>query len=316
MFIVFYICYKKNKYRKYALGINIIFLFALMGYLFINLDSGSIILINAFIKNICKLKIYDVEAFKIIGVSAIICYLLLYAIQENKKSFYIKQSFVFVIQGIIYLILLILSYSQFSQYEALKSASLSRYLSSFIFYIFIAAISVLLCKEDLWDNIKCKTISVSILLIFVISTIFPAPLTLFNYERNCIYKYTYNYEAQNFGNNIKKLTNKDDKIFVVSQKDDGYRQFLMKYYCLPLTINNKYYSLGPSKYEGDIWSKKITINQFKDYLIENNFTHVFLYTIDDYFIETYGVLFDDKSNIVKGKLFKININGGLELILD
>ena len=306
----------KKKRKLPLLNISALASFVLFCmYLFIKLDGGTMALINAFIKNAARIELHDCPGYVLIGISLTICAGLYYvSIKNEYKKKYRHISILFITQGMLYCGLLLASYTQFSEGEALSSASLSRYLSSFIFYVLIAFIGVFSVKEDLLINYKTKIKCSIAALIFVFAFIMPKPLTLFYFEYKTIYEYTYNYEAQMYSYPVKAYTGNDDKTYVIAQGDSGFMKFLMQYYCLPRVALSKYWSLGPSKYEGDIWSKDISMQEFAEILVDDGYDYLFLYDIDDYLVETYAGLFQSPSEIAEGKLYKINVQDGKVLL--
>ncbi len=84
----------------------------------------------------------------------------------------------------------------------------------------------------------------------------------------------------------------------------------MKYKSVPSYIESEYFSLGTPKYDGDTWSVELTPSELSEHLINNDYTHLFLYNVDDYLIDNYDVLFKDEDSIVKGGLYEISVVGG------
>jgi hypothetical protein len=177
-------------------------------------------------------------------------------------------------------------------------------------------LGILLTLPDFWNSAKVHLVSIFAALGLVCITILPAPLTIYNYENDVIYSYTYNYEAEGYGQIIKQNTTKEDKIYIITQGDSGHLKFLMKYTSVPSYVDAQYFSLGTSKYDGDLWSVDLSADEWSSLLTDNSYSFCFLHTIDDYFIDNYYKLFEDKDSIKKGSLYKITQeNDQVKLVL-
>ncbi len=315
--LIFILKKKKELYKKPLSHLMIILIAVLSIYAYIKLDDGSKVLINAFIKNISALKIYEIQVYKLIStciISGIIFYIA--GIKPDKKKKFLNLSIFLILQGLIYCLILILAYSKFPYDRALSSSSLDRYFSSYIFYAIIAISGILIALPDFWNSTKAHLVSIFIALGLVCITILPPPLTIYNYENDVIYSYTYNYEAEGYGEIIKRNTTSEDKIYIITQGDSGHLKFLMKYASVPSYVDAQYFSLGPPKYDGDLWSVNISADEWSRHLIDNSYNYCFLHTIDDYFIENYYKLFEDKTSMKKGSLYKIiQENNQVKLLL-
>jgi hypothetical protein len=314
---IFILKKKKSSYKKPLSYLLVILIGILSIYAYIKLDEGSKVLINAFIKNMSSLRIYGMQVYKLISactISVIIFYIA--CIRPNKKKKFLNLSIFLIVQGLIYCIVLILAYSEFPYDRALSSSSLDRYFSSYIFYAILALLGILLTLPDFWNSAKVHLVSIFAALGLVCITILPAPLTIYNYENDVIYSYTYNYEAEGYGQIIKQNTTKEDKIYIITQGDSGHLKFLMKYTSVPSYVDAQYFSLGTSKYDGDLWSVDLSADEWSSLLTDNSYSFCFLHTIDDYFIDNYYKLFEDKDSIKKGSLYKITQeNDQVKLVL-
>ncbi len=298
---------KKAFLRKVFFVLFVSSVAILIAYTYLKLDEGTKILINAFLKNLLVLKINDVYVYKIVAVLVILYFIVgKLLVAEAEKRNYLVLSLHFLAHCILYIAIMILAYSSFPYDRALSSSSLDRYILSFIFYIIIAVTAILLSDINILKEKKMIMPFSLIYLCAIIATIYPQPLTLFNYEKDVIYNYTYNYEAEQYGNFIKSHTEIEDKIYIVTQGDSGHLKFLMKYASVPSYIDAEYFSLGTPKYEGDTWSVELSAEELASILISENYTHLFLYNTDEYFEDNYYALFNDSDLIGEGCLYKIS----------
>ena len=94
--------------------------------------------------------------------------------------------------------------------------------------------------------------------------------------------------------NIKAhLADTDEKVFLVCEGSSGWERLVMRYELRPYTLSDKSGSIGKPFYDGDIWTRDVSPEQWFDELTGENCAYVQLFTINDYFVETYGDLFED-----------------------
>ena len=98
------------------------------------------------------------------------------------------------------------------------------------------------------------------------------------------------------------------RIYFVSQKDSGLNYHITKFSARPRIIDNLYaWSIGDGPlYEGDIWTKTMTPEEFVIALQNGNYGYVAIYSADEQFTLKYGSLFEDKSQIESNSLFKFD----------
>jgi hypothetical protein len=196
------------------------------------------------------------------------------------------------------------SYSKFTYGEGIKSADLYRYLLSFLTYIAIGGVGILICEEKMWKSKWTKAGILGIITAIIAIFIMPKPLTLYNYEKDMDYTITYNYKAEQYGKDISSALGMDDKVYVVTQGDSGHLANLLRNFSLPVFTSRENYSLGPPKSDIDGWSVELTASELSKYIIDRGYTYLFILEIDDYFISEYGDMFNDPLDIQARKLYK------------
>ncbi len=271
-----------------------------------NLEGNTRLLITQFAKNLWRLDIYGLRANLILLTMAAGGVLIYYfGINDKSKKAFSRIGLVFTVQMIIYLISVMLSYSKFTYGEGIKSADLYRYLLSFLAYAAIGGVGIIICEQDIfkskWIRLSALGLVSAIILIFAM----PKPLTLYNYEKDLKYTSTYNYKAELLGRDISSALGTQARVYVVTQGDSGHLANLIRNFSLPVYTSRESYSLGPPKSDVDGWSVELTPAQLSEYIIDREYTHLFILEIDDYFIQEYGHMFDDPSNIYTWKLYKI-----------
>ena len=115
-------------------------------------------------------------------------------------------------------------------------------------------------------------------------------------------------------NNIERHIETKSNIYIIAQNTNGYETFLIQYLIHPNKINLDYYSLGKKYSNGDLWTKNIKANEWFNKL--KDYDYLYLYNVDDNFIDKYGLYFAcDKNDIKNKQVYKINKrNNKLELL--
>ena len=67
------------------------------------------------------------------------------------------------------------------------------------------------------------------------------------------------------------------------------------------------WSLGTPRYEGDIWTKNISVENLKTNFINRNITYVYIFEADSVFKEMYSELFKSEENIKNETMYKVEL---------
>ena len=111
---------------------------------------------------------------------------------------------------------------------------------------------------------------------------------------------------------IEEAVPEDARVYFIAQEQDGFDYYVEKYSIRPRTISVDW-SIGQPFYEGDQWTVQRTAEQWQQELVEG-YDYVALYQINDYFVDTFGGLFEDPSAIAPDTVFVVNKETGkLEL---
>lgn len=235
---------------------------------------------------------------------------------KNKSQGIIKYKncilacFMLVICYIIYLLsLLILYIFTYSEYEALNLASYGRY--SFIFLIGAVIFNTLIVLDNT-KEIKQDKIN-TLVLIMILCIIIPyGGVRSLLIKKNKTIQESVIFRNNYIGvNKYKEKINKKDKIYYISSGSNGRDFHISRYEMIPFNINIQDFggwSLGKPRYTGDIWSLDITLEQWKNRLISGGYSYIYIFKKDDIFVEKYGVLFEDKSNIKDKTLYRIELD--------
>gem|GEM_PF-4410152 len=308
IFAALYICSRTNKRLKNIwLSITIVSVLSFVIFVFISLDTNSKLLIQHFALNLSRLSIATGKIkFYHFFYSAIIVSLVFYfaIINEKKKKVFLTISIVFAVQFVIYVILLLGAYSRFSEYEALKSASLNRYIESFVFFV-VFSFSFVFLDESVITNAKSRRVTSSLVILLFILKFMPTPGALF-YAKNPFYD-KISVTSGISQRILEEVPLDAERVLSINQGDNGYLKWTVAYNVLPIRAD-LVLSLGPPKYDGDIWSTDLTPKDFSQYVIENGVDYLAVNTIDQYFTDTFTDMFF--GNIKENSVYKvIHING-------
>jgi len=108
---------------------------------------------------------------------------------------------------------------------------------------------------------------------------------------------------------IMANTPEDSSVFIVTQGDNGYVLSVYRYLTMPRTYNNDDYSFGEQYSDADIWTRNYSKEEFLN--IVDDYDYMFLYNIDDQFLNEYGDVLLQESGLPLeiGGLYKIEANG-------
>ncbi len=197
--------------------------------------------------------------------------------------------------------------TKFTEYEALKLASYERYIGIYFIAIFMFVGCYILSNFD-----KCKNLS----LIFVVILI---SLGSINNIFNSFYQLgdtIYLRSQYNLSNEkiTEELKQEKKRIYFISEDDTGIDYWTLKFVNRNnLSSINKAgtFSIGLAPYnEKDIYTIIVNPSEWQEDL-KNNFDYVYLYDIDEVFINTYASLFYNIKDIQDNTLFKVDENGRL-----
>lgn len=89
------------------------------------------------------------------------------------------------------------------------------------------------------------------------------------------------------------LDYKKDKIWYISQHDTGFDRWVLRYNMTPIQDGTQYFSwsLGAPYDDSDIWTNDITPSDWLQDLMKRDVHYVYLYQIDERFINDYGCCF-------------------------
>lgn len=279
-----------------------------------------------------SLGMFNLSTFSIIILLLLILILTAMFNEKIRKKVYLCAGCLFVGFIVYSLTLEILYLFTYSEYEAMKLASYKRYFATYLVALILIVFYYMVNlyhfytqnRED--ENLKTKRnihTVVSLILAFITFTLIPFGTVINNIQfRERVYEseYSYRYDLNDFKTFVATLDSEKDKVFYVYANSTGLPYYMAIFEALPVEINipsksGEYiWSLGKPRYEGDIWSYDITSEEWKNILINDQYTYIYLHNVDKIFVDTYKDLFESEESIINyGKYKVINQNGNITL---
>ena len=198
------------------------------------------------------------------------------------------------VTALVYVLGLCVMYMfKFSEYEGVRLASFERYFRILLLTLWETALLmtvVLVGRAESRRGLAlcCAAFAVTAALLPYLQ------LSLYLSRENVAYSRRTMQPYYQMSENIKAhLADTDEKVFLVCEGSSGWERLVMRYELRPYTLSDKSGSIGKPFYDGDIWTRDVSPEQWFDELTGENCAYVQLFTINDYFVETYGDLFED-----------------------
>lgn len=225
--------------------------------------------------------------------------------RDEKVSILLLDLWIILV-GIAYVLLMYYLYlTAFGEIEAVNLASYDRYMNSYL----IAA--VMLGIAILFSVAKQRILRFIVLLTMFFWLIIP--VTNSYYIRQMMPGYVTGdidsvEEYSKYVDTILQNTpaEVETKVYMVTCGDTGNIGIHINYYANPRTI--EWGSVGPKRYEGDIWSVNYDVENFVNKVSE--YEYLYLLDIDDCFVEAYNDAFVYTEDMYEGNMMKIQLNDG------
>ena len=300
---------KKSQIKKWTWLTTGVIAILLIFFLGNNLDGPTKYLIIVYFENLLPLTFQKGTFHFITFFILFIIYLLLLFItkkQTRMKSFTISFtiSFTLFIQGLLLLFLVLFTYTTFSEWEAYQTASLVRYLSAFTNYILfiLLAYTILkilphITKKQSLPNYFLFTSTILFLILSFINPYDPV---------HRIQDRIANYNESMPGlisQDLAQLTpqlQENDAVFMIAQGDINYplAKRIAMFDLVPHLLDHTYFT--PSNND----TPQQEMDQFTSHLIDNNFTHLYIFNLDDHFLNIYGDMFSNQDAIKNHTFYK------------
>lgn len=244
-----------------------------------------------------------------LAILYLLYWLLVKQAPELKKQ---KSAVVAVamIQPVAYTVGLCVIYAfDFSEYEAVRLASMHRYIS----IAFLAAWIVILygLLTSVWERYGENKLICAVLLYCLLMVIPTKQLFEFAYgdyvEKSAAVRKPYGTLTAK----ILEETPEGSKVYLVAQETTGMDYWAMRFSIRPNTMNENYsWSIGEPFFDGDVWTRSMTPQQWQESLV-CDYDYVALYRINDYFVEHFDEVFANPEDIENNTVFAVNKETGL-----
>ncbi len=192
--------------------------------------------------------------------------------------------------------------SRFTDYEAENLASFDRFMG--IGYLAVLEFLVLIAVWILTNLEAIASAALSALLLLFSVCTGPVDQMKFYLSRESVaVSNAYRSGYEEVASKIRKLP-EDTDIYMVSEESSGEDFNVFRYVLKPWKLSGTG-SLGGPFYEGDCFSIQISADDWMDSLM-NSYDYVVLNNLNDYFLNTYGDLFEDPDRIVSHGLYRVD----------
>ncbi len=241
----------------------------------------------------------------ILIITIIIGYFLIRNTKKESKNTN-KVLVIFSILGAIaYSGLLLVAYlAIFSEYEAARLASFTRYMGTYALGLLYIVIALYVdCTHSNEKNLGVFTML--LLTFFTINFSFSTflNLTVFASANSNITK-DVREPYKEFRKKSKKYIKKNDYLYFISTNDNGIDYYIARYELTPYKMNKNFaWSIGVPYSKEDIWTVYKTSDTWRQELIKE-YDYVYLFDIDEKFIDQYNKLFIN-GDIKDNQLYKV-----------
>jgi hypothetical protein len=214
--------------------------------------------------------------------------------------------------GLLYLYLF-----RFGAYEGIRLASYDRYMDVFLAAFALVGLGVVVADNVTDIRLGKNRVSVSVFLLIICVVAYgfrqtrSMPVGLYRFLRQpTCYRSKGSERRAGFRETIrdkveftKARVEQDEKVYIIYQNSKGYHYHAFKYGLYPISSRAGNWSLGKPYYEGDVWTRDITIEQWSGGL--KRWDYVLLGNADARFWKDYGDLFVPAQNEEDVFLYKV-----------
>lgn len=192
---------------------------------------------------------------------------------------------------------------KFSEYEAIRLASMTRYLNIAFVGIWILLLLLLADGISVWKFYKeAEMVLLLLTLLSVPTREFGLFIRGFHINNSAWIRGPF----KEMENSIHEVCDGDDRIYFIAQETGGFEYWVCRYVARPNAFNENFtWSIGEPFYEGDVWSQKMDVQDWSEILFER-YDYVALYKINDYFVQHFGSLFENVEEIENNALYRVN----------
>ncbi len=220
--------------------------------------------------------------------------------------------------GILYTIGVLCNYLFFfSEYEAVRLASLSRYLNTYLvgMLMLLISVSVVQLRGVKWQVQAAASAGILALWAVISQPNVILPQVLYpshSAVQSSASQNLYTAAAQEM---TAVSQEKILPIYVVSQNDIGATVPRLEYELSPRSFPVHTSSIATDVPEGEILSARMSVEQWSEMLINDGYMYVYLFSVDDVFAAQYAEMFLTDADIVDGKILRVTEENGKVLLV-
>lgn len=248
-------------------------------------------------------------SYLIMGILAILFIILLcsYNFKKkriNKQNAIVSSLFACLSLLIFVLGLVVIYMYKFSETEALYLASFDRYICIVYLgiWLFIMVFALITINDLKSEKLACIVLVTIMIIWCPLKTIYAWGLRR-NVQAALAIREPYNELADKLNN----VASGDAKVFYVGQGTDGYERLVFKFLIRPNYQKNSVFNLGIETSEDDAHNWQMTSEEWIT-LLKEEYDYVAIYSLDEYFIETYANLFINIEDIQENAVYSIDHN--------
>lgn len=283
----------------------------------VNYDTSNRTLLHSLYLNysiINPVKI-SIVSFAFIYIIASLIIYKFFINKDNKSKF--KNIIISILIGlIVYTAFIQLAYiTKFGIDEALRHASIDRYINTYLLGMFIFLISIILEKfEESDKNIRFKYIIAVIIILMITPLNIITDATFASGNENATTRY-YLTPVINAANCLKEKLNSNDRVYLINQEaDKKVSSWQLKYFLVP-KVEIKMTRKSDKNLEEFKYSDGTLKEKWKK-LLYDEYDYIYVYKTDEYFNEFSKDIFKNTTvkNYTLYKIEKENINKEFKLI--
>ncbi len=212
----------------------------------------------------------------------------------------------------VYIIGLCITYMyKFTEYEAKQYASFQRYIN--ILFLAVWILINMLVLELINGSPQKHKMTGMVFICIVAASIPLETIDSFVRRQEIVDSANSRSAYEEISEKIMRESGEEiSKVYLISQESSGYDWFVIRYNVRPNYIDNLNgrWSIGKPFYEGDVWTREMTAEQWKEEL-KNNYDLVALYKVNEYFMQNFAVVFENPNEIEENEVYRVNKQTGL-----
>lgn len=204
-----------------------------------------------------------------------------------------------IVSTVLYAVMMCFLYDiAFSEYEARKLASYSRYMSSWLIAIVYLFVSILLVRYAGEKVIQQNALLMALSFVVVIDNREQLVSGLRGED-------SYLYEGES--NLINSTLEENESVLVLERGSNGWGATVIGYYCMPRVVG--FTSPGSPVYDGDVWSSDMTEEELSE--IIQSYDYIFVVHVDEAFVMEYKKVVPEITQDTENVLYRVNTDGSL-----